>query len=134
MSEDVAGVDVGGVGEFRPNSVSLVTVGRLQLGIVRWGEDEVFAVHNRCPHMAGPLCVGSLGPKLSCPTGDPDRLEIDHENPVLACPWHRWEFDLRTGRALWDPSYRMKTYPARIADGRVLVEVGRPASAAADAG
>jgi 3-phenylpropionate/trans-cinnamate dioxygenase ferredoxin subunit len=129
VSEERASVDIGGLDDFTPNSVALVNIGKLELGIIRWGEDEVFAVHNRCPHMAGPLCVGALGPRLACPSGDPERLEVDDENPVLACPWHRWEFDVRTGRALWDPGYRMKTYPARIADGRVLVELGRPAAA-----
>jgi nitrite reductase (NADH) small subunit len=131
VSDDRAAVDIGSVTDFQPNSVALVNVGKLELGIVRWGEDEFFAVHNRCPHMAGPLCVGAVGPRLSCPTGDPERLEIDHENPVLACPWHRWEFDVRTGRALWDPGYRMKTYETRVADGRVLVELRRGPAAEA---
>jgi nitrite reductase/ring-hydroxylating ferredoxin subunit len=41
---------------------------------------------------------------------------------VLRCPWHGWEFDLETGVCRDEPSLRAAVYPARVADGRVLVE------------
>ena len=44
--------------------------------------------------------------------------------PVLACPWHGWEFDVRTGRGIRDRTYRARTYRVEIADGRVLVDLG----------
>ena len=43
----------------------------------------------------------------------------------LSCPWHGWEYDVRTGRSLCEPEkVRVRTYPARVEDGRVLVELG----------
>lgn len=41
---------------------------------------EVFAINAICPHRGGPLANGRL------------------DGHVLACPWHDWTFDVRTGR------------------------------------
>jgi len=54
-------------------------------------------------------------------------MDVDDETPVIACPWHGWEFELEGGRALWDDSYAVKTIPVRVVDGRVLLEVGKRA-------
>ena len=54
-------------------------------------------------------------------------MEVDDETPVLACPWHGWEFELERGRALWDEAYAVKVMPVRIESGRVLLELGRGA-------
>ena len=32
------------------------------------------------------------------------------EGEVLKCPWHQWEFDIRTGHAIYDPRLRVRTY------------------------
>jgi len=41
----------------------------------------------------------------------------------LACPYHLWEFDCRTGEYDRDPSRGVATYPVRIEDGQILIEV-----------
>jgi phenylpropionate dioxygenase-like ring-hydroxylating dioxygenase large terminal subunit len=46
------------------------------------------------------------------------------DNPVLVCPFHRWQYDLRSGRCTTDPSYRVRAYEVTVKDGRVLVELG----------
>ena len=91
-------IDVGAVGDFPDRSVTLVRAGSREIGIVRW-DDEVYAVSNICAHQRGPLCRGTLGARLTAAA--PGELELDEETPVLACPWHGWEFDVRTGRALF---------------------------------
>jgi nitrite reductase/ring-hydroxylating ferredoxin subunit len=83
----------------------------------------VFAVRNSCPHQSGPLCAGSLLGRLESPgVGEVTRAA----GPVLACPWHGWEFDLETGWAVWDRRYRVTTFPTTVENGRVLVEIGQP--------
>lgn len=42
---------------------------------------------------------------------------------VLTCPWHGWEFDVCTGRALANPQARVRAYPVRRAGERLLVEL-----------
>jgi nitrite reductase (NADH) small subunit len=50
-------------------------------------------------------------------------MELADATPVIACPWHGWEFDVRTGVSLWDDHYRVRTYPAHVSNGRVLVDL-----------
>jgi nitrite reductase/ring-hydroxylating ferredoxin subunit len=52
-----------------------------------------------------------------------ERLEeyYDHENMVVACPWHGWEFDLRSGVCLADPGRRVACYETVVQDGQVSV-------------
>ena len=43
---------------------------------------------------------------------------------MIACPWHGWEYDLRTGECLWNPRYRVRVYAVEIKDdGTVTVTV-----------
>jgi nitrite reductase/ring-hydroxylating ferredoxin subunit len=90
--------------------------------VVRRG-DRIAAIRDYCPHQAGPLCAGPVRAELGS-----DGVGSVHRQGdllVVACPWHGWEFEIFSGRSTWeDPSYRAKTYPATIENGRVMVEVG----------
>ena len=89
---------------------------------MRWDDDAVYALRNVCPHALGPVCAGRLGPKIVAPGGDPMAFDVDESCPVIACAWHGWEFDVRTGQAVWpDARMRVRTYATRVEGGRVLV-------------
>ena len=113
-------VDVGPVGDFPMRHMRIVDVGTRQIGVVRWG-DRIFAVNNLCAHQGGPVCRGVLSGRLAA--SRPGELTLDDAAPTLACPWHGWEFDLLPGRALLDPKLRLRTFAARVVDGRVLVDL-----------
>jgi nitrite reductase (NADH) small subunit len=72
------------------------------------------------PHQGAPLCAGKVtGTMLP---GAPDQLEWAMDGQVVRCPWHGWEFDLDSGRALFAISKdRAATYPVQVSDGRVAV-------------
>lgn len=109
---------------FQDDSVEIVVVQGREVGIVRWSSDEIYALRNVCPHMGGPVCRGRLSRRLVADR--PGELELD-STPVIACAWHHWEFDVRTGESLPERSRRerIRTFPVRVKDGRVLVDVGR---------
>jgi len=115
-------VDVGPVGDFEERRVRIVKAGNHEVGVLRW-RDRFFAVHNRCPHQKGPVCLGTVSGRLG--GAAPGSMDVDEETPVLACPWHGWEFELERGRALWDEGYAVKIVPVTIESGRVVLEVGR---------
>lgn len=116
-------IDIGSLDEFPEESIRIVAVGSREIGIVRWHGDDLYALHNRCPHMAGPLCLGAIGPRLEGAPGEVGASDV----PVITCPWHHWEFDVRDGRSLSGGSARVRTYAVSIESGRVLVEPGRRA-------
>jgi len=67
--------------------------------------DQVFACGDTCAHKGGPLSGGRL-------TG-----------ARLACPWHGWMYDVRTGECVVPGrGARVPTYPVRIEADEVFVE------------
>lgn len=112
--------DVGAPDEFPEDRVRLVRAGGRDLGVVRWSGDW-YALRNRCPHESGPVCAGTLMPMLV--SSDIGTVDVDPSAPVLICPWHQWEFDVRSGRSVTGGEYRVATYGVRVERGRVLVEI-----------
>ena len=82
-------------------------------------EGELYALHNRCPHKGGALC---LGPVTGTNVSSEDFSYVySRAGRLIRCAWHGWEFELDTGRALADPAVRAKTYPVVVEDGAVYV-------------
>ena len=80
---------------------------------------EFFALHNRCPHRGGPLCLGPVtGTNID--SGDFTYV-YGREGRVIRCAWHGWEFELETGRSLADPNVRAKTFEVSLENGNVYV-------------
>lgn len=111
--------DIGSVRDFPDGQVSIVTVGRTDIGIIRWS-GKIYAVSAVCTHQGGPLCRGVLSSRLTA--HQPGEMALQDAAPVIACPWHGWEFDVSTGEAIWDPTMRVRTFTVEIVAGRVLVE------------
>jgi nitrite reductase (NADH) small subunit len=95
-------------GEIPPGGRKIVTVGRLQVGVFNVA-GAFKAYRNACPHAGAPVCVGRISG-----TSQPSRVYeyiYGSEGCILRCPWHGWEFDLRTGEHLVDPETRLKEVP-----------------------
>jgi nitrite reductase/ring-hydroxylating ferredoxin subunit len=83
----------------------LVEVNGARVVLVRVG-DAVYACSDVCAHQGGPLSDGRL------------------YGSRLACPWHGWHFDVRTGECvLPGRGARVPNYPVRVEAGEVWVEV-----------
>ncbi len=113
--------DIGSVRDFRDGQVAIVTVGRTEIGIIRW-YGKIYGVSTVCAHQGGPLCRGVLAGRLTAL--HPGDMTLQDAAPVIACPWHGWEFDVSTGEAIWDPAMRVRTFPVEIVADRVLIETG----------
>jgi 3-phenylpropionate/trans-cinnamate dioxygenase ferredoxin subunit len=82
---------------------------------------EFFALANRCPHKAGELCKGKISGFISSP--QPGVYEISHEGEVIRCPWHGWEFHIRTGKSWCDPrTMNARAFEVKVEKGAQLVE------------
>jgi nitrite reductase/ring-hydroxylating ferredoxin subunit len=117
-------VDVGALDDFAEGAVRVIEADGREIGVVRWS-GRLYALSNVCVHQSGPVCRGILSARLTAAA--PGCMELDATTPVIACPWHGWEYDVRTGAAIWDSTYRLRTYPVSVASGRVLVDLARPA-------
>ena len=95
------------VADLPPGQRKIVTINRREIGVFNV-HGEFYALRNLCPHRSGPLCSGRVRP-LVVTTGVYQR-EYEREGEILKCPWHQWEFDIKTGQALYDEKLRVKTY------------------------
>lgn len=66
---------------------------------------RIYAVLNRCPHMACPLSAGSI------------------KNGVVTCACHEWRFDLRDGFFLDAPEIKVPVFDTRIENGEVFINL-----------
>ena len=98
-------VDAGALTDLPARGARVLEVGERSIAIFRTSAGAVFAVHDRCPHRGGPLSQGIVH-------GD-----------CVTCPLHDWVIDLRTGSATGADEGATVTFPVRVEDGRVLVDV-----------
>jgi len=64
-------------------------------------DGTVHAVRDACPHQGARLSSGGIAGTMR--SSAPGQLVYGDEGCIARCPWHGWEFDIRTGRALFDP-------------------------------
>jgi 3-phenylpropionate/trans-cinnamate dioxygenase ferredoxin subunit len=78
------------------------------------------AIRNICPHQGAPLCTG---PTVAFVTSDePGEFTYEREGEILRCPWHQWEFDIKSGCMIVDPKMRTKTYDVTVERFDISVE------------
>ena len=65
---------------------------------------KFYAMADACPHRGGPLGEGFLG------------------GSRVTCPWHAWEFDVKTGECSTMKGAKQKTYAIKIENEEVWVD------------
>jgi nitrite reductase/ring-hydroxylating ferredoxin subunit len=86
-----------------------------------WHDEQVYAVQSKCPHLGLPLQNGAITDKCT-----------------IVCPWHKSEFDLKTGHTeCWSPwppvvggllgkiskQKDLKVYATSIDGDQILVDI-----------
>ncbi len=102
-------------GEIQPGGRRIVEVAGRSIGVFNVG-GEFFALRNQCPHAGGPLCEGPLSGFVRSKV--PGEYEYVRKGEILRCPWHQWEFDVRTGQSWFDPvKTRVRAYEVTVEPG-----------------
>jgi nitrite reductase (NADH) small subunit len=93
---------VAGAGDVPPGCARIVQAGDRELAL--FNVDGTFhATQSECLHLKGPLGHGELS---GC---------------VITCPWHGWQYDVRTGENEFDRSLVLETFEVVVEDGEVKV-------------
>jgi nitrite reductase/ring-hydroxylating ferredoxin subunit len=95
-------VSVARVEELPPGSAELVQVDDTEIAVFHC-DDGFYATQAHCLHLGGPLAKGHL------------------HGCVLSCPWHGWQYDVRTGENEFDRALKLETYEVLVEDGEVKV-------------
>ena len=124
--------------ELPPGERRIVDVEGRSIGVFNVA-GELYALRNVCPHQGAPLCRGLVTGTMA--DSKPGEFDWQREGEILRCPWHGWEFELKSGRSVFNPhrtrvrSYqvtvepsehedpRIETYALSVEDGVVLVHL-----------
>ena len=66
---------------------------------------EIYAFDNRCPHRGGSIGNGTM------------------KNGIISCPWHKWKFDSKTGKAIENEIHCLKVYPLEKRNDGVYIKL-----------
>jgi 3-phenylpropionate/trans-cinnamate dioxygenase ferredoxin subunit len=88
-------------------------------------EDGFFAIKDSCPHQGAALSEGVVVGRLTADA--PGCYRYDTEHKRVRCPWHGWEYDLRTGQSSFDPARnRVRSYRVSVEQGATLTADAEP--------
>jgi len=106
--------------EVPPGTRRIVSVRGREIGVFNVN-GEFYALSNRCPHKGAELCRGMI---VGLPQSDaPGEYRISRPGEFIRCPWHGWEFDIRTGQSWCDPnSVRARTFKVNVESGSALLK------------
>jgi len=97
-------VKVASLSELPPGSAKVVEVLGKTIALFNV-EGTIYATDNTCLHQGGPLGEGQL------------------MGEVVICPWHQWEYNVRTGENVEDSSLKVATYPVQVEGSEIRVAV-----------
>ena len=96
------------LGEITPGAPHLVVADGTRVVLVRVG-DQIHALGETCAHKGGPLGDGKLS------------------GTRLACPWHGWMYDVRTGQCVFPGrGAAVPSYAVRVEGDDVWVDIPTP--------
>lgn len=97
-------MDIAALNEVPQRGARVIKTADGCVAVFRTAQDEVYALNNSCPHKGGPLSEGIV------------------HGASVTCPLHNWVFSLETGEAQGADEGRVQTYPARVENGRILLD------------
>ena len=68
-------------------------------------EGKIYAMQNHCMHRGGPLADGYI------------------EDGRVTCPWHAWQFDIKTGACDTLQGANQKTFKTKIEKNSIYIDI-----------
>lgn len=114
--------------DLAPGAMLPARVGTMPIVVIRTRDGDLHGLFDRCLHMGSSLSQGRL---LTAQTGEGCGDYIEETGRyVVKCPWHGYEYDVRTGATLFDTQVRLRTITVREVAGQIVAETPEPDSPA----
>ena len=88
---------------------------------------EFYAYENNCIHQGGPACQGKIINRVEEVIHETEKtahgLKFSENDVHIVCPWHGYEYNVRTGRHPGHKNIRLKPFKVDVKDGEVYVVV-----------
>lgn len=121
----MAEIYIGREDEFEDRGRKVVVNGDLEIGVFLV-DGEFYAWENKCVHQGGPICQGRILNRVIeriAPDKTSEGLAWSDEDVHIVCPWHGYEFNIRTGRHPGNRNARLRPFDVKVTGGEVYVVV-----------
>jgi nitrite reductase/ring-hydroxylating ferredoxin subunit len=108
--------------EMKDGDRRIVTAGKREIGVFH-KDGSYYAYSNQCLHQGGPACEGMITQNV-VDVIDKDRLyqgQTFGEDTHFVCPWHGYEYDLKTGECIGDRKQKLRKFEVVERGGDVYV-------------
>jgi nitrite reductase/ring-hydroxylating ferredoxin subunit len=113
----------GKVTDYADGDRKVIECGEREVGVFRI-DGEFFAWHNRCAHRAGPICQGRIMKRVIEPVAEDRTIRTQQYDPAetnIICPWHGYEYNIRTGQHQGSSRVRLRKAELAIREGEIYV-------------
>jgi nitrite reductase/ring-hydroxylating ferredoxin subunit len=103
---------VGKASEFKDGERRIVIAGEKEVGVFK-DKGEFFAYSNYCLHQGGPACEGltiAAVEERILPDMTSRGLYFSDTEMHFVCPWHGYEYDMKTGECVSNRKLRLRRY------------------------
>lgn len=109
---DTKDVVVARVRDFPAGTRRIIDVAGREIGVFNV-KGQYYALRSSCPHQGARLCRGRVvGTNVA--TRPYERVYV-REGEIIKCPWHGWEFEIASGRSVFNPhKVRVRTYDVTV--------------------
>ena len=114
---------VGKLSEFKDGDRRIIFVGDREIGVFRH-EGQFYAYSNVCLHQGGPACEGITIDKVEeviLPDRTSGGLQFSETEMHFVCPWHGYEYDMKTGECASDRRLKLRKYEVREKGDEIYV-------------
>ena len=109
--------------EVTVGAFTRATAGRAAVLLARLPSGEIRAFPARCPHQGADLAFGCISGMTSSET--PNVLRYHDHGEIVRCPWHGFEYSMKTGEALaasrGRAPLRLRLYKVEVEGDQVIV-------------
>ena len=98
--------------DFKDGEKKLVPHGKYGIGVYR-RNGNLYAYLNLCGHQGGPACEGLMMAQVEEVIADDKTyqgMRFNDDDMHIVCPWHGWEYHLKTGEFVANPKIRLRKF------------------------
>jgi len=116
---------VGMVTDFNEGDRKVVVCGDKEIAVFKL-DGQFYGWHNYCAHQGGPVCQGRIMKRvmeLVDADGCTRAQHYDENETHIVCPWHGYEFSIKTGEHPGNPRVKLLEAKVKIRGGEICVSL-----------
>ena len=108
------------VDEIAPGTSKLVAVAGREIGVFNI-DGSFYALLSKCPHKGAELCKGKIVQRVA--SDEPGQYRVVRGSEMIRCPWHGYQYDVRTGQSWCDSdNITLRKYAVSVESGEGLLK------------